>query len=67
VTIIWAKSSSERESAQDRVQNWYSLYLHRNADAVGLAAFTSNLQQGVADEQIILALLSSREYLNKAR
>jgi hypothetical protein len=54
-----------REALHDRVQSWYSLYLHRSADSGGLSAFTEELQQGSSDEQIILALVSSQEYIGK--
>jgi uncharacterized delta-60 repeat protein len=56
------------EAAGDRVQADYHQYLRRAADVAGLNAFTDALVRGTQDdEQIIAAMLSSPEYLDRLR
>jgi Fungalysin metallopeptidase (M36)/SdrD B-like domain/Fungalysin/Thermolysin Propeptide Motif/Domain of unknown function (DUF4214) len=47
------------------VQSLYRQILHRDADAFGLQLFSEALRRGVSDADIILALASSPEYVNR--
>ena len=51
------------EYRQDLVQSYYQRFLNRSADTGGLNAFTAALQNGVPDETIIAAIVSSPEYV----
>jgi hypothetical protein len=44
------------------VQTLYQRYLHRQADAGGIAGFTAALSRGMHDEQVISTLVASNEY-----
>jgi hypothetical protein len=50
------------------VESFYQQFLGRPADPLGLAQFSTALQQGVSDETVIAMLLgnSSNEYYNRA-
>ncbi len=54
---------SSPEYQQDLVQSFYMRYLHRVADSVGLNLSTAALRLGRSDESVILAIVSSPEYL----
>ena len=51
------------ESDRDEVEELYHRFLHRPADAAGLAGFVNALQAGATNEQIMAVLLGSDEYL----
>jgi hypothetical protein len=44
------------------VSGWYSRYLHRGADAPGLAYWSGNLDHGQSDDVGAVMLLTSDEY-----
>ena len=50
------------EYEQDLVQGYFESFLQRQADSGGLAAFSSVLQQGESDQELIASILSSQEY-----
>jgi hypothetical protein len=50
------------EAEQEQVQGLYVQYLHRQADAGGLAGMTASLQGGASVEQLVVGLISSPEY-----
>jgi hypothetical protein len=56
---------SSPEYQQDLVEGFYSRYLHRVADSVGLNLSTASLSLGRTDEFVILVIVSSTEYLSR--
>jgi len=52
------------EAEQDLVQAGYLQYLHRPADAAGLAAWLTHLQQGMSDQTLMANLLGSNEFFD---
>jgi hypothetical protein len=54
------------ESSQDQVQTWYSQYLHRAADPIGLGGLSNALRQGLSDESAIAIIIGSDEYFAQA-
>ncbi len=54
------------ELQQAIVQHEYQYFLHRAADAAGLASWTQALRNGVRDEQIVAAIVGSAEYAQGA-
>jgi hypothetical protein len=50
------------EARRDLVEGYYEQFLHRSADAVGLASFTARRPGGFPDELILAAILGSDEY-----
>src|SRR5262249_438833 len=55
------------ESLRGIVDGLYLKFLRRAADTGGEANFTSFLQQGGTEEQVINSMLSSPEYLNRVK
>jgi cyclophilin family peptidyl-prolyl cis-trans isomerase len=53
------------EGEQDLVQSYYTLFLHRTADSVGMNASTAALASGASEEKIIIAIADSNEYFNE--
>jgi hypothetical protein len=51
------------EGTSDVVESYYLEYLRRPADQAGLAFWTSFLLQGNSEDTLVLALVSSNEYL----
>jgi hypothetical protein len=56
--------TTEAESVA--LQAVYEQYLHRPADSAGLSGFLSALSQGMTEEQVVAAILSSAEYQSRA-
>jgi hypothetical protein len=50
------------EWEQDLINNYYHTVLHRNVDADGLAGFVGAMQQGMREDQVVVAMASSAEY-----
>jgi hypothetical protein len=59
---IVAAIETSTEYRSDQVQALYQRYLHRAADATGLANDTSFLQNGGTVEQVAAGILGSREF-----
>lgn len=57
--------SSGQASAGGPVQGYYENYLHRKADANGLAYFLAVLENGRTQEQVLADLLGSDEYFSR--
>jgi hypothetical protein len=55
---------SSDEYRTDLIQSYYQRFLNRAADPGGLKTFIGALQSGVSDEQVITAIVGSREYLS---
>jgi hypothetical protein len=49
------------EASQDEVEGWYQAYLHRSADAAGLAFWVSALQRGTPLGQVLANIAGSDE------
>jgi hypothetical protein len=55
------------ESATLAVDSFYSAFLHRSGDAVGVASWVNSLtNKSTTLDQVALAFLSSPEFLNDA-
>lgn len=54
------------EGQQHRVSTYFQQFVHRAADASGLAAWVNALHLGARDEQVIAGILGSREYAGLA-
>jgi hypothetical protein len=52
------------EAFQVEVAQFYLQFLHRTADAGGLASFVSQMQHGATQEQVIAGILASDEFFN---
>jgi uncharacterized delta-60 repeat protein len=59
---IIAVVASSGEALQFVVNTYYQRYLHRPADAAGVALFVNYFQHGGRDEGVIASLLGSAEY-----
>jgi hypothetical protein len=53
------------EASQDVVQGYYQAYLHRSADAAGLAYWVSASQNGTPPEQVLAGIAGSDEAAGK--
>jgi uncharacterized protein (TIGR03118 family) len=53
------------EFRNDLVRSYYTRFLHRNADAGGLATFVGLLNQNTRDEEVIADLVGSAEYFGR--
>jgi hypothetical protein len=53
------------EGSSARVLEYYQTYLERDADEQGLTSFVGALQEGVPEEEVITAILTSKEYLGE--
>lgn len=52
------------EARGRRVTGWYSSFLRRPVDSVGLAGFTAALAGGATDEAVMALILAADEYFN---
>ena len=62
LTVIPAPAQAQTISSADLVDSWYTRYLGRHVDPVGLADQTRALQRGVPVEAVEAGILSSTEY-----
>jgi uncharacterized secreted protein with C-terminal beta-propeller domain len=53
------------ESHEDMVQSIFQKTLHRSADSVGLAGFTTVLGQGKSEADVLAMILGSQEYWDR--
>jgi N-acetylneuraminic acid mutarotase len=64
-TEVAAMVYTSLEYRIDLVEGWYSAFLHRQADPIGLDGFVADLIQGARDETVIAAIVGSDEYIGR--
>jgi hypothetical protein len=64
-TALATQVFASQEYVQDLGESFYQRILDRAADPSGLAYFTSQLQMGATDQQVIAAIVGSVEYLSR--
>jgi hypothetical protein len=64
-TTVASELLFSQEGEQDLVNSLFQKFLHRQADSGGLNAFLNAIAHGARDEDLILALTTSAEYLGR--